>query len=154
MRTSEHFNSQLNFDSINGLCIFYVIYFIRFANQCFVSLVICNNLVKQAAVENTFADDIVVALASLSHQIIYNFFFHAVGPFAFSISVHCEKSFQNRIKHSTYLNMLRPFDKAIKLIIRVTHVPWNYVHICIFLFCCFRGFIFACHSLLALHWTV
>lgn len=35
---------KLNFDSINSLCIFYVIYFIRCANQCahIVSLVICN----------------------------------------------------------------------------------------------------------------
>lgn len=105
---------QLNFDSINALCTFCVIYFIRFANHgavCF-TCHLCN-LVEQAA-ENQ------IRLCCCKLCVI---FFCAIGPFAFSISASIENHFKNHIKHSSgILEYVTPFRQRIKLIVRVTHV--------------------------------
>lgn len=120
---------KLNFDSINGLCIFYVIYFIRCANQCahIVSLVICN--LGATSCRNAFSSSCKLCIIFL---LVFAFIFLLSSLVLSFYSINC---FENHIEaYSTLLESVTPFRQGIKLIIRVTHVLKNRIeknHFCI-----------------------
>lgn len=68
------------------------------------------NLMEQAAAENATAADVVLLLRFCCRSKLC--IISAVGPFAFSISVHCENHFKI-VSSIPLMNVLRPFDKAL-----------------------------------------
>lgn len=111
---------KLNFDSINGLCIFYVIYFIRCANQCahIVSLVISN--LEATSCRNAFSSSCKLCIIFL---LVFALFFLLSS---LVLSFYSINRFENHIEaYSTLLESVTPFRQGIKLIIRVTHVLKN-----------------------------